>query len=52
MIIPSEGRRQILENYNRGANYSLTQPLDLAPLLRPIGTLEDFRLTLAKLPWA
>ena len=39
-------------SYKRYANYSLTQPLDLDPFLRLVGAIEDFWLTIVKLPRA
>ncbi len=41
-----------VKKYKRCANYCLTQPLDLALLLRLVGTLEDVWLPLVKLPRA
>ena len=49
---PRNDGDDILESYKRYANCYLTKPLDLDPFLRVVGAIEDFWLTIVKLPWA
>ena len=50
VLTTSEAEQDILKAYNLNANCYVTKPLDLDQFIRVIKTIEDFWLTIVKLP--
>lgn len=50
VLTVSKDEEDILESYNLHANCFITKPIDLHQFLRVVRAIEDFWLTIVKLP--
>ncbi len=50
VLSSSEAEKDISESYSRGANSYVSKPVDLRQFQQAVNVIEDFWLTLAKLP--
>lgn len=50
VLTTSEAEQDILRSYNLGANCYITKPIDLDQFIKVVQTIEDFWLTVVKLP--
>lgn len=50
VLTTSEAEQDIVKSYNLGANCYITKPVDLNQFIRVVHSIEDFWLTIVKLP--
>ena len=50
ILTVSQDERDILETYENHANCYITKPVDLAQFMEVVKAIEDFWLTIVKLP--